>query len=183
MKLYDFTIERGNYFSINMVEQDKETLALFIYHRVPGSISLRCIHSQYLNIDTYYQSDISKLSFVPNMNKQKFIILNFLKSYISLNDYNNQNIEINYDIVFDKREDHNERYYFNVLIVDLNNEIFQHLINESTMSYIYAFNDSLSNCAIHTFYIKDRSEFDSCIEREEFINYLKMLYRRKYEQK
>lgn len=117
------------------------------------------------------------------MNKQKFIILNFLKSYINLNDYNNQNIEINYDIVFDKREDHNERYYFNVLIVDLNNEIFQHLINESTMSYIYAFNDSLSNCAIHTFYIKDRSEFDSCIEREEFINYLKMLYRRKYEQK
>lgn len=38
MKLYDFAIERGNYFSINIVEQDKETLALFIYHRVPGSI-------------------------------------------------------------------------------------------------------------------------------------------------
>ena len=89
MKLYDFAIERGNYFSINIVEQDKETLALFIYHRVPGSISLRCIHSQYLNIDTYYQSDVSKLSFIPSMNKQKFIILNFLKSYINLNDYNN----------------------------------------------------------------------------------------------
>jgi hypothetical protein len=181
MKLYDFTIERGNYFSINIVEQDKKTLALFIYHRAPGSTSLRCIHSQYLNIDTYYQSDISKLSFIPSMNKQKFIIINFLKSYINLNEYNNQIIEINYDIIFNKCEDHNETHYFNVLIVDLNDEIFQHLINESTMSYIYAFNDSLYLSTIYTFYIKDRSEFDSCIEREEFINYLKMLYRRKYE--
>lgn len=117
--------------SIQQNKVKEPQLYLYII-RVPGSISLRCIHSQYLNIDTYYQSDVSKLSFIPSMNKQKFIILNFLKSYINLNDYNNQNIEINYDIVFDKREDHNERYYFNVLIVDLNNEIFQHLINEST---------------------------------------------------
>lgn len=116
------------------------------------------------------------------MNKQKFIIINFLKSYINLNEYNNQIIEINYDIIFNKCEDHNETHYFSVLIVDLNDEIFQHFINESTIRYIYAFNDSLYLSTIYTFYIKDRSEFDSCIEREEFINYLKMLYRRKYEQ-
>ena len=36
MKLYDFSIERGNYFSIDLIEQNKETLALFIYHRSPG---------------------------------------------------------------------------------------------------------------------------------------------------
>lgn len=80
-----------------------------------------------------------------------------------------------------------EQHYFNVVIVDLNHEVFQHLINESTMSYIYSFNDSLEttndNWAITTFYIKDCIEFDRCIDREKFISYLKVLYKRKYEYK
>lgn len=55
------------------------------------------------------------------------------------------------------------------------------------MSYIYSFNDSLEttndNWAITTFYIKDCIEFDRCIDREKFISYLKVLYKRKYEYK
>lgn len=187
MKLYDFSIERGNYFSIDLIEQNKETLALFIYHRSPGSLSLRCICSQYLYIDTYYKADISRLSSVFDMNKRKFIILNFLKSHINLNEYANQNIEINYTTIFNSNKDRNEQHYFNVAIIDLNHEVFQHLINESTMSYIYSFNDSLEttndNWAITTFYIKDCIEFDRCIDREKFISYLKVLYKRKYEYK
>lgn len=124
MKLYDFSIERGNYFSIDLIEQNKETLALFIYHRSSGSLSLRCICSQYLDIDTYYKADISRLSSVFDMNKRKFIILNFLKSHINLNEYANQNIEINYTTIFNSNKDRNEQHYFNVAIIDLNHEVF-----------------------------------------------------------
>ena len=67
------------------------------------------------------------------MNKRKFIILNFLKSHINLNEYANQNIEINYTTIFNSNKDRNEQHYFNVAIIDLNHEVFQHLINESTM--------------------------------------------------
>lgn len=180
MKLYDFTVEKGNYFSISLVEQNKPDFTLHIYHRTPGSLSLKCIYTQFLSADIYYNLHISYLCRIPDDYKRKFEILNFLKSYIDLDKYSNQNIEIRYETIFDRLIDHNEYYYFNVIIINLKDELFQHLINESSMSYIHKLNDSLKS-ETSTFYIKDCDEFDRCINKEEFISYLKVLYRKKYE--